>query len=125
MNRFTSSSIVRLSALPPALAVSDVRISCGDYAAVIRAPGDGVTLVCDPPYFSASKLFGRDGTLHEFDHERLAAELRATQHRWLLTYDDVPEIRELYSSWAPLESWSLSYGMSRGRGAELLIASPW
>ena len=73
----------------------------------------------DPPYWTAKKLYGKDGKLHEFDHERLASLLKRTEHRFLITYDNCPEIRKLYS-WANQESrheidiseWNLQYGMN-------------
>ncbi len=117
LNRFTASSIERLRNLPQAL--KGARITCGDFEKVISAPGDNVFIFLDPPYWTAKKLYGKDGKLHEFDHERLASLLKRTEHRFLITYDNCPEIRKLYS-WANQESrheidiseWNLQYGMN-------------
>jgi DNA adenine methylase len=49
--------------------------------------------------------------LHEFDHEKLAASLKKTEHRFLITYDDCPELRRLYK-WAHIKEWQLQYGMN-------------
>lgn len=51
---------------------------------------------CDPPYYETESYyegggFGRD------DHERLANKLCSIQGKFLLSYNDCPEIRELYS----------------------------
>ncbi|HEX8565747.1 MAG TPA: hypothetical protein VF648_08755 [Pyrinomonadaceae bacterium] len=43
-------------------------------------------------------------------HERFAANLKKCPHRWLLTYDDSPFVRELFS-FANIVSWNLMYGM--------------
>lgn len=54
------------------------------------------TLVyCDPPYF------GPAGTLYlnwykSDDHARVAAVIQQLPRRWVVSYDNVPEIRELY-----------------------------
>ncbi|MBZ0189043.1 MAG: DNA adenine methylase [Candidatus Obscuribacterales bacterium] len=117
IKRFTRSSIERLDKLPEAM--QDTRITHGDFQNVIQAPGEDVFLFLDPPYFTAKKLYGRDGKLHEFDHERLADLLKNTPHRFLITYDNCQEIRDLYT-WAHLKSkneidisqWSLQYGMN-------------
>lgn len=107
--RFTVSSIQRLLPLPEALA--DVRITNDDFEDLIKAPGKDVFIFLDPPYYTATKLYGRNGSLHTFDHERLASALKKTKHRFLVTYDDCPEIRQLYS-WATVSQWNLQYGMN-------------
>lgn len=127
--RFTASSIDRLARLQPLM--QNVRISNLDYRALLEAPGDEVFIFLDPPYYSTtnSRLYGKDGDLHTgFDHQAFAKNMRACQHRWLITYDDCPEIRELFA-FAHLQPWSLQYGMnnykqgSAGRGRELFIAN--
>lgn len=109
LQRFTRSSIDRLQPLPDAL--KDTKITSLDFETVIRAPGEDVFIFLDPPYFTASRLYGRSGELHEFDHKRLAETLRASNHRFLITYDDCEDIRELYS-WAKVKPWELQYGMN-------------
>jgi len=69
------------------------RVSCQDFGALLEAPGRDVALYLDPPYVVAG-----DG-LYEFpfkpeDHRRLAAALATTPHRWLLSYDDHPVVRD-------------------------------
>jgi DNA adenine methylase len=108
-HRFTASSIERLRPLPEALA--GTKITELDFVELIEAPGKDVFIFLDPPYFTASRLYGRNGSLHEFDHELLAHSLKKTKHRFLITYDDCPEIRKLYK-WARIEDWQLQYGMN-------------
>jgi hypothetical protein len=95
------------------------------------ARGENVFLFLDPPYFSAtnSALYGKNGNLHKtFDHQRFAENLRNCPHRWLLTYDDSPFIRELFS-FAKIADWKLTYGMrnvnadSNQKGCELFISN--
>jgi DNA adenine methylase len=109
LRRFTASSVERLRPLPDALA--DVSITNVDFEDVIKAPGKDVFIFLDPPYFTAIKLYGKNGSLHAFDHEKLAAMLKKSKHRFLITYDDCDEIRELYD-WANVQEWRLQYGMN-------------
>jgi len=125
--RFTRSSIERL--LPMPFALEDTRITDGDFERVIDAPGDDVFIFLDPPYYTASKLYGHGGSLHEFDHERLAAALRRTPHKFLITYDDCKEIRRLYKG-IRIRKWQLQYGMNNCNeertskiGTELFISN--
>jgi DNA adenine methylase len=127
LSRFTASSIERLVPMPQALAGTE--ITNLDFEQVINKPGKDVFIFLDPPYFTATKLYGHGGSLHAFDHERLARILKKTQHKFLITYDECPEIRELYS-WAFVKGWSLRYGMNNCSlqreskiGSELFIAN--
>lgn len=127
--RFTESSIARVELLASIL--SNTKITNFDYQALIEEPGDHVFLFLDPPYYSAtqSALYGKRGRLHtNFDHERFANVMKKTTHQWLITYDDSPYIRELFS-FATIQSWHLTYGMrnvttsSNQLGKELFISN--
>ncbi|GJM25138.1 MAG: hypothetical protein DHS20C16_15530 [Phycisphaerae bacterium] len=65
-----------------------------DFEQVINAPADhgDVLLYLDPPYYipSATVHHGAPIYAHPFafaDHDRLHDALRATQHRWMLSYN--------------------------------------
>lgn len=127
--RFTLSSIRALEQVSDVL--EGVRITNLDYAEVINAPGEGVFLFLDPPHYSVaqSRLYGRRGELHvQFDHERFAQTVRSCPHRWLITYDDCPEVRRLFHG-AYMVEWRLQYGMNNYKqanaraGKELFIAN--
>lgn len=127
--RFTDSSIERLKLIPQIL--REVKITNSDYESVVNAEGENVFLFLDPPYFSAanSALYGKNGGLHKtFDHERFAEILQNCSHKWLLTYDNSPFIRELFS-FANVQDWKLTYGMknvtanSNQKGNELFISN--
>lgn len=127
LSRFTASSIERLRNLPQAL--KGTIITCEDFEHVIAKPGTDVFIFLDPPYFTATKLYGMNGSLHSFDHERLAKALKKSQHKFLMTYDDCDEIRKLYH-WATFKDWKLQYGMNNCNlqntsklGSELFIAN--
>ncbi len=127
LRRFTASSIERLAPMP--LALAGTHITNLDFEDAVCEPGKDVFIFFDPPYFTASKLYGHGGSLHSFDHERLARCLNKSRHKFLITYDDCPEIRQLYD-WAKIKNWSLQYGMNNCNlqrqskiGAELFISN--
>jgi DNA adenine methylase len=110
--RFTESSIRRVERLGPLLA--GVEILNGDYEDLLLKGGEGVFIFLDPPYLGnkGSRLYGKGGELHAtFDHRRLARALRRCEHKWLLTIDDTPESRELFS-FGHISEWELQYGMN-------------
>lgn len=126
-SRFTDSAIQRLEKMSPHF--TQTRITHGDYEEALQAAGEGVFIFLDPPYLSAtqSRLYGVRGGLHTgFDHERFAATMQRCPHRWLITYDDAPEIRRWFS-FATITEWELQYGMnnykqgSAAKGKELFI----
>ncbi len=127
IGRFTKSSIERIAPLGEIL--DGVEITNLDYKSLLM-DGDGrVFTFLDPPYRSAKKLYGKHGRLHEvFDHVEFSERMRECRHRWLITYDDSPEIRESFR-FANLYCWKLQYGMNnykRGKaekGSELFISS--
>ena len=125
--RFTESSIERVKNISPYL--SGVKITNGDYTDALFQDGDNVLIFLDPPYWKAtqSKLYGVRGELHTiFDHAQFAENMRKCPHKWLITYDDSPTIRELFD-FAETQEWTLQYGMnnyrkkSAARGKELFI----
>jgi DNA adenine methylase len=127
IRRFTASSIERLAPMPEAL--KKVQISTLDFEELITEPGDDVFIFLDPPYYTATKLYGHNGSLHAFDHWKLAKLLKKTSHRFLITYDDCAETRSLYD-WANVRNWQLQYGMNNCNaerlsrvGAELFISN--
>ena len=110
--RFTYSSIDRM--LKMARLLEGVVVTDYDYEKVIFEEGKNVFIFLDPPYFKSrkSRLYGKRGDLHEsFDHERFAENMRKCKHKWLITYDDSPEIRELFD-FANIKEYVLQYGMN-------------
>ena len=116
-NRWTASSIARVGQVAPYL--RNVNITCEDYADVLFQEGENVFLFLDPPYWkaTASKLYGVRGSLHTtFDHAQFAENMKKCPHKWLITYDDSPVIRELFD-FAEIQEWTLQYGMNNYRKA--------
>jgi DNA adenine methylase len=131
--RFTDSSIDRLSALSPVL--EGVIITNLDYSELLQddpnSTGNPSFIFLDPPYLSAtkSKLYGKRGHYHSgFDHNRFAQLLQSCPHLWLITYDDCPDVRENFQ-FANIYEWELQYGMNNykqekaNKGSELFISN--
>lgn len=127
MDRFTLSAVNRLRAMPDALA--GVTITNDDYYDLLsRDRQYSRFFFFDPPYLTASKLYGKNGELHTFDHEKFAHNLRySCGGNFLITYDDCPEIRKLFS-WATIVPYDLQYGMDNcgkdkksKKGSEIFI----
>ncbi len=127
--RFTASSIKRLIKISEML--KNTKITNEDYAKSLYEPGEDVFIFLDPPYISKShsKLYGKDGALHTgFDHKRFAESMKKCKHKWLITYDDTPEIRKLFSfEGIKIIKFQLQYGMNNfkqghaAKGKELFI----
>lgn len=128
--RFTINSIERIK--KAGLYLKDVKVTNLGYEDILRESGEKVFVYLDPPYFGNkdSKLYGERGILHTtFNHEKLLKELKRTNHKWLLTYDDSDQIREWYS-FAYIHEGTLSYGMNNtgklkkaAKGKELFISN--
>lgn len=96
------------------------RATCEEFETVIGDLGEGDFAYIDPPYYKqGSKLY-----LESMDHAahgRLEEMLRTTKCKWLLSYDDCEETRNLYA-WAKIEDVSASYTITGARRkTELLI----
>jgi DNA adenine methylase len=77
----------------------------------------------DPPYFGSERYYGRD-LFGRDDFNRLAAALRRLQGRFLLSINDRPEVREIFSGFE-IEAVPTTYTVhGKGRAkvvGELLI----
>jgi DNA adenine methylase len=77
----------------------------------------------DPPYYVKGGRLYLNYYDHR-DHENLARFLRRIRNvRWLVTYDDAPEIRQIYD-WRDPRSFNLRYSAGLNKqGMELMISS--
>jgi len=80
----------------------------------------------DPPYFlsgARNKLYGDEGDMHEFfPHLALFCELRKREN-WILSYNDCPEIRDLYRDYQIHEAeWTYSMNKTK-ESSELIITN--
>lgn len=80
----------------------------------------------DPPYWGSESDYGKHAFKRD-DFDVLAACLRALKGRFILSINDVPEIREIFSGFA-IEAVTTTYSI-QGKGkapkaAELIISNP-
>ncbi|MBN2019978.1 MAG: DNA adenine methylase [Sedimentisphaerales bacterium] len=78
-----------------------VKLTNYSFERAIEESEDGTFLFIDPPYFNADQDKFYTCSFSKEDHYRLRELLHRHRNRllFLLTYDDCPEVRELYS-WA-------------------------
>lgn len=76
----------------------------------------------DPPYYVKGPQLYQFSFAHD-DHVRLASLLRSCNSPWLLSYDDCPEIRELYG-FASLREVPLNYTINGATTKKELLISP-
>ena len=88
-----AASIIRTSEK-----LQGVRLSCLDFEIVIDNAQDGSLMFVDPPYFSADQDKFYEHFFSREDHIRLMECIRRNNNRFLffITYDNVPEVREMY-----------------------------
>ena len=117
---------------PSGSKLENVKITSLDFEDVINAPAQGkeVLIFVDPPYFKPHKTKHYRHGFEREDHERLAKVLKNTEHKFFLTYEDCPEVRELYE-WAYVTEVEFFYRVdnstvksgSRQLGFELIISN--
>jgi len=108
----------------------NVELTSLDFEYVINTPqkGKSVLIYLDPPYYHADQKRAYQKSFVENDHHRLANILKKTSFYFCLSYDDCPEIRDLYN-WAQIYERSWLYNTSnckngtRKIGNELIITN--
>ena len=104
-----------------------ILVSCEDAIAFLdRLDKESTMFLIDPPYYHKGSSLYMD-TLAESDHALLASRLETMkQAAWVLTYDDCPEVRDMYESWANVRPYQLRYSAYRQRdGKEIMITPKW
>lgn len=116
--RFTESSIARVESLD----LSKATFHNLDFTDFLAMQTEDALIFADPPYYleDKSRLYGKNGDLHEdFDHRALAAILK-TKANWMLTYNDCPEIRSLYKDYE-IQTVAWSYGMNKSKKSSEIV----
>lgn len=82
--------------------------------------GEETFIYFDPPYFNkGNQLYLNYFNAH--DHQRLHDLIQ--QHcigNWIVTYDDVPEIKQIYREW-PMRTFDLNYSVAKKRTASEIM----
>lgn len=113
-----------LSTLEPMLEdlhtrLAGVVIECLDFGAFVsRYDGPSTLFYLDPPYWGCEGDYGKD-LFSRADFHRLADQLRNSAGSFLLSINDVPEVRDLFG-WASIEQVTTSYSVA-GRGQNIKV----
>jgi len=78
----------------------------------------------DPPYYIKGKKLYTNFLQHD-DHQKIHESIKKVKHPWLLTYDNVPEILDIYSDTKAYKfclSYTLNSAVNR-KGTELMFSS--
>ncbi len=121
-----------LSTLEPMLEdlhtrMSGVVIECLDYSDFIRRyDGSGTLFYLDPPYWGCETDYGK-AMFERADFERLAEQLADIKGRFLMSINDVPEVREVFGRFkiTPVQTTYTIAAKNDARGArsELLVSN--
>jgi len=114
--RWTASSIDKLSNWK----CNNLEICCETFETFIPRNSNHF-MYLDPPYdLKNSSLYGNRGSTHRGFNHLLLREVLDCVDRWVLSYNDNPEIRQLYSDFeiVPLE-WK--YGMNSSKNSSEII----
>ena len=80
-------------------------------------------LYLDPPYFVKGQQLLYKSYYHEEDHQAVAQVVKNLPLRWVVSYDDAPEIRALYDGFRLID-YGLNYSaQDRYKGAEVMFFS--
>ena len=106
--------------------LAGVVIECLPYADFItRYDGPNTLFYLDPPYWGCENDYGKT-IFARADFERLANQLKAIKGKFILSINDVPEIREVFAAFE-LNEVETSYGIASKAGTakgrkELIIS---
>lgn len=90
---------------------------------VVSGIDDKCLINIDPPYYDKGKELYQNFLKHE-DHCRLRDCVVELDKPWILTYDDTPEINDLYRDFKP-KSFGLTYtAQVKRKGAEVIVVGP-
>lgn len=84
---------------------------------------DKTLIYLDPPYYIKGSGLYRNFYNHD-DHVNIAKTLENVKHNWIVSYDNVPEIKKIYNSYRQ-DEYFLSYtAQEKRQGSEVMIYGP-
>lgn len=99
--------------------LSNVIIENKSFNAVIKQyDGTGTLFYCDPPYYGTEGYYEENGyKFGKNEHEVLRNELSRIKGKFILSYNDCPEIRELYLAFT-IETTQRQNNLASRHGAD-------
>lgn len=107
--------------------LSGVVIECLDWSDFIRRyDGDGTLFYLDPPYWGCEDDYGKEMFSRE-QFALMAAQLSTIKGRFLLSINDLPQVRDVFASFE-LTEVEVTYSIAnkadaRGKRGELLVSN--
>ena len=104
-----------------------ITVECKDGIAFIKGLDekfdiDEALVYIDPPYYVKGSMLYLNHYSHE-DHVSLSRTIMDLRLRWILSYDDAPEIKDIYKWAIPLEFEMYYSTYKTKRGRELFFTS--
>lgn len=91
---------------------------------IARYDSEKTVFYLDPPYYEHEHLYRRDGVEKYLDHQAMADVLEGIKGRFILSYNDLPYIREMYRNHLIREvGATYSVGGAWQRQTELIITN--
>lgn len=85
----------------------DMKITCGKASHLLNGANRTTFIYLDPPYIEkGAQLYKYNMT--EDQHRAMSAAVKELKCPWVLSYDDAPLVRELYS-WANIDEIEVTY----------------
>jgi DNA adenine methylase len=107
--------------------LTGVTIECLPWADFIaRYDKPGTLFYLDPPYWGGESDYG-EGLFDRADYERMADVLRGLKGRFILSINDVPQIRKTFAGFQMRKvtvTYTLAGGRKAPRAGELIITRP-
>lgn len=83
-------------------------------------PSENTFVYLDPPYYEKGKQLYSNYFVHD-DHQNLEKIIRNLDVKWVLTYDNNPEIRKIYKGYE-IKDFDIKYSIAKQKTAnEILI----
>lgn len=104
--------------------ISVYNLDAIDFISTIDKKINSKTLIyLDPPYYVKGAGLYRNFYTHQ-DHVEIAQSLSNIGHPWIVSYDDVPQIKEIYKQYRQ-DEYFLSYtAQEKKKGSEVMIYGP-
>lgn len=104
--------------------ISVYNLDAIDFISTIDKEINSKTLIyLDPPYYVKGAGLYRNFYTHQ-DHVEIAQSLSNIGHPWIVSYDDVPQIKEIYKQYRQ-DEYFLSYtAQEKKKGSEVMIYGP-